>query len=189
MLIQFRLLWLLISWTEVWLAVNMILLGKNQWFTRMEKHKNLIVKLSHPAVPACQQVSGFSVQNVLHNTALQDRWSSDHSWRARSSINHFTALRITQSVLPVQKEPNELQWRQSCKLTVFRPYLSDMFPHREELIIIPINTACSDKERGTITTDSLRAYTFSEQALEKHYRCEQRHLQAEESPFAVELWG
>lgn len=28
------------------------------------------------------------------------------------------------------------------ELTVFRPYLSDMFPQREELVIIPIKTAC-----------------------------------------------
>lgn len=32
------------------------------------------------------------------------------------------------------------------ELTVFLPYLSDMFPQREELIIIPMNTACIKKK-------------------------------------------
>lgn len=35
----------------------------------------------------------------------------------------------------------------SAELTVFLPYLSDMFPQREELIIIPINTAWVTEEK------------------------------------------
>lgn len=39
------------------------------------------------------------------------------------------------------------------ELTVFLPYLSDMFPQREELIIIPMNTACIKKKERKKKTE------------------------------------
>lgn len=43
-------------------------------------------------------------------------------------------------------ELSELDVNMVIGLTVFLPYLSDMFPQREELIIIPMNTACVSKK-------------------------------------------
>lgn len=58
---------------------------------------------------------------------------------------YLSAYWFTKFVLQETKISSlcQAQWQ----LTVFLPYLSDIFPQRDELIIIPINTACIRKEK------------------------------------------
>lgn len=90
--------------------------------------------------PARTHTHHYCLNHTYHYCLCQT-----HTQRYCLCHTHPVITCTTHTCLPI----NSTTFLNPAELTVFLPYLSDMFPHSEELIIIPMNTTWAKRHRTT----------------------------------------